>query len=65
MRHCPRRDLAGRLAQALHGEDFFGDADNGVFLAVPRQASELTILRADPKPGHKRPGGPTQISKHR
>ena len=44
MRHCPR------LAQAQHGKDFLGDADNGLFLAASRRANKLTIPRADPKP---------------
>ena len=56
MLHYPRPALAKRLAQALQGQDIFGDAHNGLFLAAPRRTGKSTFLQSDLKPELERQG---------
>lgn len=56
MHHFPRPELAKRLAQAMRGQDVFGDAHNGLFLAAPRRTGKSTFLQADLKPELERQG---------
>jgi hypothetical protein len=50
MRHFPRKQLAVDLANALRGNELFGDAHNGLFLAAPRRTGKSTFLQIDLKP---------------
>ena len=50
MIHFPREALAQELVAALRGEEVFGDAHNGLFLAAPRRTGKSTFLQADLKP---------------
>lgn len=50
MIHFPREALARELVAALRGENVFGDAHNGLFLAAPRRTGKSTFLQADLKP---------------
>jgi hypothetical protein len=50
MRHFPRNGLAQELARALQGNQIFGDAHNGLFLAAPRRTGKSTFLKEDLKP---------------
>lgn len=56
MLHYPRPDLAKRLVQAMRGQDVFGDAHNGLFLAAPRRTGKSTFLQSDLKPELERQG---------
>lgn len=56
MLHYPRPELAKRLAQAMRGQDVFGDAHNGLFLAAPRRTGKSTFLQSDLKPELERQG---------
>jgi hypothetical protein len=56
MLHHPRPELAARLAQAMRGQDVFGDAHNGLFLAAPRRTGKSTFLQSDLKPELERQG---------
>ena len=56
MLHYPRPELAKRLTQAMRGQDVFGDAHNGLFLAAPRRTGKSTFLQSDLKPELERQG---------
>lgn len=56
MRHFPRTELAQELARALQGNQIFGDAHNGLFLAAPRRTGKSTFLKEDLKPELERLG---------
>jgi AAA ATPase domain len=56
MLHYPRLELAKQLAQAMRGQDVFGDAHNGLFLAAPRRTGKSTFLQSDLKPELERQG---------
>jgi hypothetical protein len=56
MLHYPRPELAKRLAHAMRGQDVFGDAHNGLFLAAPRRTGKSTFLQSDLKPELERQG---------
>src|SRR5690606_29118431 len=56
MRHFPRKELAQELARALQGNQIFGDAHNGLFLAAPRRTGKSTFLKEDLKPELERLG---------
>ena len=56
MLHHPRPALAKRLAQGMRGQDVFGDAHNGLFLAAPRRTGKSTFLQSDLKPELERQG---------
>ena len=56
MFHYPRPVLAKRLVQAMRGQDVFGDAHNGLFLASPRRTGKSTFLQSDLKPELERQG---------
>jgi hypothetical protein len=56
MFHYSRPELAKRLAQAMRGQDVFGDAHNGLFLAAPRRTGKSTFLQSDLKPELERQG---------
>ena len=50
MYYYARPDLANELARSLRGEQLFGDAPNGLFLAAPRRTGKSTFLQNDLKP---------------
>lgn len=56
MFHYPRPELAKRLVQAMRGQDVFGDAHNGLFLAAPRRTGKSTFLQSDLQPELERQG---------
>ena len=56
MRHYPRPALAKQLTHAMRGQDVFGDAHNGLFLAAPRRTGKSTFLQSDLKPELERQG---------
>ena len=56
MLHYPRLELAKQLVQAMRGQDVFGDAHNGLFLAAPRRTGKSTFLQSDLKPELERLG---------
>lgn len=56
MRHFPRTELAQELVRALQGNQIFGDAHNGLFLAAPRRTGKSTFLKEDLKPELERLG---------
>ena len=56
MRHFPRHTLAQELARALQGNQIFGDAHNGLFLAAPRRTGKSTFLKEDLRPELERLG---------
>lgn len=56
MRHHPRLALAKQLSRLMRGQDVFGDAHNGLFLAAPRRTGKSTFLQADLKPELERQG---------
>ncbi len=48
--YFPRPNLAKTLVTALQGNDLFGDAPNGLFLAAPRRTGKSTFLQSDLQP---------------
>ncbi|MDO5506096.1 MAG: hypothetical protein Q4F49_07395 [Pseudoxanthomonas suwonensis] len=56
MRHYPRPTLAREIARALQGNQIFGDAHNGLFLAAPRRTGKSTFLQEDLEPELERLG---------
>ena len=56
MLHYPRPELAKRLTQAMRGQDVFGDAHNGLFMAAPRRTGKSTFLQSDLMPELVREG---------
>jgi hypothetical protein len=48
--YFPRQALANELVAALRGQQVFGDAHNGLFLAAPRRTGKSTFLQLDLKP---------------
>lgn len=50
MLYFPRQALANELVAALRGQQVFGDAHNGLFLAAPRRTGKSTFLQLDLKP---------------
>jgi hypothetical protein len=56
MKHFPRTELASQIAASLQGQQLFGDAPNGLFLAAPRRTGKSTFLQRDLQPELERRG---------